>query len=94
MLERKELKAAPRNKFAELPQVLQPRNTAEKHNENVLCFLGSHGVFSNLDKTPFLNDDTQYSCTKQYIQWSKAQLFEDDLVHHRTMEETDQYKSK
>ena len=34
----KEFTAALRNNLTELPQDIQPRNTAEKQNDNMLCF--------------------------------------------------------
>ena len=53
IIDGKEFTAAPRSNLAELTQNVQPRNTAEKQNESILCFLGSHSVFSNLNETPF-----------------------------------------
>ena len=66
----KQFTAAARINLREIPQDLQPRNMAEKQIESLLCFLVS--VFSNLHKSPFQIDGTQYSCTEQYIQCSKA----------------------
>ena len=88
------LTTAPRNLLTKLPQDLQPSNTAEKQNGNILSFLGSHSIFSYLPKAPFHFEGTLYSCTEQYIQCSKVQLFDDDLVYHRIMKETDPYKIK
>ena len=70
---------APRNNLTDLSQDLKSRNTAEKQNKSVLCFLGSHSVFSNLHKAPFKFVGTQHSCIEEYIQCSKAQLFNDEL---------------
>ena len=94
MIDGKEFATAPMNNLIELPQHLQPRNTAEKQNGSVLYFLGSHSVFSNMHKVPFQFDDTHDSCAEQYIQCSKAQLFDDALVHNKFMRETDPYKIK
>ena len=76
---------APRKNSKELPQNLQPRNALEKQNKSVFCFLGSHSLLSSLHKPPFQLDGTQYSCTEQYIQCPKVQLFNNDLTHHRIM---------
>ena len=92
VIDGKEFTTAPRSNLTELPQDLQPRNTAEKQNDNILCFLVGHCVFSNVQKAPFQVEGTQYSCTEQYIQCSKTQLFDDDLAHHRIMKEMDPYK--
>ena len=85
----KEFTTAPWNSLTEFPQDPQPRNTAAKQNKSLLYILGSHSVFSNLHKAPFQLEgtQTQYYCTEQYIQCSKAQLFDDDLAHHRSMKE-------
>ena len=94
MIDQKEFTTAPRNNLTKLPQNLQPRNKAEKQNVDILCFLSSHSIFSSLHKAPFQVQGTQYSCTEQYIQCSKAQLLDDNLVHHWIMKETDPYKIK
>ena len=94
MTDGKEFTTPSKNNSTELPQDLQPRNTVEKQNDNILCSLGGHSVFSNIHKAPFQVEGTQYSCIEQYIQYSKAQLFDDDLAHHRTMKEVNPYKIK
>ena len=57
----KEVTTAPRNNLTELPQDLQPRDTAEVQNDNVLCFPSRHGVLSKLHKALFHFEGTQYS---------------------------------
>ena len=59
MIDGKEFTTTIRNNVRELFQYLQPRNTVEKQNDNILCSLGSHIVFSNLQKAPF-----QVKCTQ------------------------------
>ena len=63
-IDEKDFTTAPCKNVTELPQDLQPRNTAEKSNESVHCFLGSHSAISNLYKAPFQFDGTQYSCAE------------------------------
>ena len=91
VINEKEFTTALMNKLIVLLQDFQPRNTAEKQNDSVLCFLGSHSVFSNLHKTKFQFDD---SSMEQHIQCSKAQLCDDDFAHHRIINETGPYKIK
>ena len=59
-----------------------------------LCFLGSHSIFNNLHKAPFLFDGTQYSCTEQHMQCSKVHLFDVTFPNNRIMWETNPYKFK
>ena len=67
VIDGKESSTAPRNNLTELPQYLQPKSIVEKQNDNILCFLVGHSVFSNLHKAPFQVEGTWYTCTEQYI---------------------------
>lgn len=84
----------PLNNLHELPFELNPRNSAEKQNEEAIVFFTQGSPLSNFHHAPFMKDNIGYSCSEQYIQAKKAELFNDDLAHSKIMLTTDPYAIK
>jgi len=84
----------PENTLASLPMTLQPRAAAEKENETVIVFFTQGSPFSNFHHAPFVKNNTRYCCNEQYIQASKAQIFNDDNAHAKIMQSRNPYEIK
>ena len=84
----------PVNNLNSLPLDLQPRSLCEKSNDDTLVFFGRHSPFSNFHACEFRIDNISYCCSEQYIQGSKAQMFDDEVAQHRIMISTEPSKMK
>jgi ribA/ribD-fused uncharacterized protein len=84
----------PINNLDELPSDLCPRSAAEKGNDNVVVFFSQGSPFSNFHFAPFTKHNVKYTSNEQFIQASKAQLFEDDYTHAKIMQTTNPYDIK
>ena len=91
---RKVYTVAPRNNLNELPPELNPETVSEKRNDQVLVFFGQNSVFSNFHPAKFTSDNIRYSCNEQFIQASKAKLFDDDVASSRIMKTDSPYVMK
>ena len=59
-----------------------------------MIFLGPHSPFSNMFSATFTVDNVEYGSTEQFIQASKAALFDDDVTHSRIMGEINPFRIK
>ena len=85
---------APINNLDKLPRDLNPRQLAEREDDETLAFFGQGSPFSNFHSAPFFKDGQRYLCNEQYIQAQKAQIFDDDIAHRRIMNCTSPYDMK
>ena len=76
--------------FVDLPSTCQRGD----RDSGLIVFLGSHSIYSNFYPTPFVVNNTVYSCAEQMIQSEKATLFDDNLTHHRIMKEHNPHRIK
>ncbi len=65
-----------------------------KEIDNYVFFYGKNDHFSNFYKTTFKVNDITFSCGEQYIMYSKAKLFGDDIIAEKILEETSPSKMK
>ena len=68
-----------------LPPELNPRKTAERENDEVLAFFTQFSPFSNFHPASFRKNGTTYTCNEQFIQASKAEMFDDEYAHSKIM---------
>ena len=85
---------APKNNLHELPADLRPELTAQKSNPTTLIFFGQHSPLSNFHPSVFKVNGVTYSCGEQFIQSSKARLFNDDTVCSQIMKTKNPYEMK
>ena len=85
---------APLNNLSKLPLDLQPRASAEKENDSTIVFFTQGSPLSNFHPAPFVKDNIPYTCSEQYIQAKKAELFEDDETHGKIMLTSNPYQIK
>ena len=76
----------PENNVADLPMDLNLSKIACKQSESAMVFFGRDHCFSNFYPVKTIIEDTEYSCTKQYIQRAKALLFDDNEASRAIME--------
>ena len=74
-----------------LPKDLQPENTAISETEDTVVFLTHNAIFSNLHPTPVVIDGREYKCNEQYLQYTKATVFNDQTTAKKILNETDPY---
>lgn len=84
----------PVNNLDQLPHDLNPRSAAERENVDVIVFFTQGSPFSNFHHAPFVKDNQKYFCNEQYIQASKASLFQDDVTHSKIMQSINPYDIK
>lgn len=84
----------PINNLNGLPAELCPRSLAEKENDNVIVFFSQGSPLSNFHYAPFTVNNVNYTSNEQYIQASKAQLFDDDKTHAKIMQTSNPYDIK
>ncbi len=65
-----------------------------KETDNYVFFYGKNDHFSNFYKTNFKVNDITFSCGEQYIMYSKAKLFSDDIIANQILQETSPSKMK
>ena len=85
---------APVNNLSELLCDLEARSSCEKSDANVLAIFGIHSVFSNFHQAPFVIDNITYLCSEQYIQSTKAALFDDDETNAAIIMSTNPFQMK
>ena len=68
-----------------LPQPLTGYNVSSKERDQHLGFFGELNPFSNFHEAHFELDGIKFHSSKQYIQYQKAKLFEDDGVVKKTL---------
>ena len=76
--------------FLDLPSTCQEGDPTN----NMLLFLRTHFPYSSLHMSNFTIDNVQYNSVEQYLQSSKAAIFDDDCLHAQIMKETNPYKIK
>lgn len=94
VLDGKVYTVSPFNNLDQLPTSLNPRNAAERSNQNVHVFFTQGSPFSNFHPSPFVKDYTDYACNEQYLQAKKAELFNDDYCRTRIMQTTNPFEMK
>ena len=85
---------APVNNLDKLPRDLNPRQLAEREDDETLAFFSLNSPFSNFHEAPFIKNGQSYRCNEQYIQAQKALMFDDDFAHRRIMNCTSPYDMK
>ena len=94
VIDHKAYSAGPKNNLCDLPAELQPSKLCERESETCVAFLGSGSPHSNFSKSPFVIDNVPYVHNEQFIQKSKAEMFNDDVTASRIMRETNPLKIK
>ena len=84
----------PVNNLDKLPNELSPRKAAERENDKILAFFTRGSPFSNFHPSEFVKQSVKYSCNEQFIQASKAELFDDDFTHAQIMKTKCPYEMK
>ena len=69
----------------DLPEDLNTFTVTSKENENVVGYFGELNPMSNFFPAPFTLDGQHYISSEQYIQASKAKLFNDLDVYNQIM---------
>ena len=76
----------------ELPIALRPTESAVRETEEVVIFASNKAIFSNLYGCKIDLDGQSFNSAEQYIQLSKAKLFNDKGSEGKIMSETDSYE--
>ena len=66
-----------------LPKSLKPENVTSRVNSTVFRYFGELNPLSNFYQSEFTIDGKRFHCSKQYIQWKKAELFKDNKAMRR-----------
>ena len=82
------------NNLRDLPSDVDPAKIGSREGNNVTAFIGIHNPFSNFYPARFKIDNTTYNSAEQFIQASKAQLFDDDETHHKIMQTVNPFEIK
>lgn len=68
-----------------LPEELQPDNLTYRKVDNFLFFFGRECCLSNFAESNFSYSGSDFSCSEQFIQFSKAKFFGDDSTAAKVM---------
>jgi len=71
-----------------LPEPLLPKNVASRKNNDTYVFFSKLSPLSNFWKHEICVDGKKFLCNEQYIQWAKAEMFEDSVAAEQIMRET------
>ena len=76
----------------EIPDCLKLENSSIITADDSVVFASKYAVFSNLHVCPIKIEGQIYNSTEQYIQWAKANLFNDEASAANILKETDTFK--
>jgi ribA/ribD-fused uncharacterized protein len=76
----------------QIPESLQLHNSSMISTENTVVFASKHAALSNLHVCPIKIEGQEFNSTEQYIQYSKALLFNDQASAAKILDETDTFK--
>ena len=69
-----------------LPMDLRRITLSQRENADTLAFFGSYNPLSNFHACPVTINNNQFNCMEQFIQFTKAKLFSDDLCANKILE--------
>ena len=78
--------AGPKNNLHTLPADINLQSLCEKQSDDALIYFGQNHPFSNFNGSVMKIDGQQYSCGEQFIQATKASLFNDDNTQARILQ--------
>jgi ribA/ribD-fused uncharacterized protein len=80
------------NNIKEIPRDLHPENSSIIATADVVVFASKHAILSNLYPCDITIEGKTYNSTEQYIQYSKAVLFNDQIAAKNILDEADTFK--
>jgi ribA/ribD-fused uncharacterized protein len=75
----------------QLPDSLQPANTAVVETEDTVVFFTRNAIFSNLHPMAIMIEGQNFSCNEQFYQYRKALFFNDQVAARKIKSETNPY---
>ena len=72
--------------LSSLPRDLDPRSTCELANMEIIAFFGQFNPFSNFHPAKSKVNGTIFNCSEQYIQYKKAEHYNDDTTGSKIMQ--------
>ena len=93
-IEGKPFTIAPENNLDEISDLLDIRASCQHQEGDVIAFLGPHSPFSNMFPSSFRLDNVRYNSVEQFLQSSKAGLFDDDITQEKVMRSDNPFRIK
>ena len=80
--------------FNDLPNEIDVANSCQKLNSETIAFFGPHSIFSNMHLYGFELNGVYYKSCEHYIQAKKAELFNDDAIKSKILNEKSLFEAK